>query len=196
MIYIYTAILVISAGLLAADFTLRQLEGIKNFGLLDNDKDFPLLRDFRGQTHTIPVERLCPETPAMLITAATVFGAAGVFFDLMNMTWHVSIPCAFCAGLGACFLRQYVLVNLIDRLRKITPPVGEEMAGVEGYVTSAFPPDDYGEIAFEWKGREFRANALAVNGQHLPEYERVLLLYESDGFYFVEHITEQFTIDN
>jgi hypothetical protein len=173
--------MVLSLGVAAADFILWQQYNIKDFGFE---------REKKRDLHLIPARNLLPQTPTMWIVYALALAVAGALLTLLDGTWYFNLPLAVFAGHLCCFLVQYVGVAILRRLRDGEQPTGDSVAGLEGYVTQEIPPDDYGEICFEYHGREFFSNALAVNGQRIEAFERVILIIEEDGLIFVEHITE------
>jgi hypothetical protein len=181
VLYFYVALFVLSLGVAAADFVLRQQYGIKDFGFE---------REPKRDNHLIPARSLLPQTPTMWVAYALAVSVAGVLLALLDSTWYINLPLAVFAGHLCCFAIQYVGGGIVRRLRDQNAPTGDVVAGLEGYVTQEIPPDDYGEICFEYNGREFFSNALAVNGQRIEEFERVILIIEEDGLIFVEHITE------
>lgn len=188
MLYFYLCVLILSATFLVTDMVLLYMEKIKNFGL--ERKLFEIKGD------TIPVEKFLPENLTMLFVFALSFGAAGVFFDLYGVWWYFSLPISIMSGMFVCFFIQYFLRILIDRNRGKTLPRGDLAAGAEGYAAGEIKGEDYGFIKFEFNDTEFLVPALSANGTTIPEYERVIILFEENGFYFVQSIREVYDLDD
>ncbi|MCL1832019.1 MAG: hypothetical protein FWG45_03800 [Oscillospiraceae bacterium] len=190
---VYIALLVLSAIGLAADVVLRYVEKIKCFGLEG--------KLFKKTYDTIPLEKLLPENVTMLLITVMTAAAAGVIVNALGVPWYVSPFCAVSSGLILCFAVQYYAVNAIDAVRGNALPKGEAAAGLNGYCTVAFD-EGFGKVMLAHKEREFEVNAGLVKetgeGENpeksqIEQHDRIIALYESDGYYFVVKIGEIYT---
>lgn len=188
MIYFYVVIIVLSGIGLAFDFILRYTEKIKSFGMEKK------LFSFQGKT--IPVEKLLPENLTMVMVFLFVTGIIGCGFELSGIGVVLSLPCSIFAGCLTCFLIQYSFVSTMNKIKKLEKPKGELAAGVNGFLIEAITDDSYGKIRFEWKGISFEAPAMSVNGTELDEFEKVIIILEENGCYFVESVTEVYDAFN
>jgi membrane protein implicated in regulation of membrane protease activity len=145
---------------------------------------------FKGST--IPIEKFFPENLTMVLAFSLAFGAAGMGMTLLGLYWFFVLPFAIMTGMVLCFVIQEALRRAVEKNTDKTPPEGDTAANVEGFVVEEIDGDDYGLIEFEFNGVTFRANALSANETPIPEYERVIILFEENGFYFVQSIREVF----
>jgi energy-coupling factor transporter transmembrane protein EcfT len=166
----------------AADMILRYIEKISEFGL--NSKR---LIKFKGKT--VPYEFFFPNTIIMMLIALFVFGLSGLLFHAVLLRWYLSVPFSVLFSLFFCFAVQYPL-----HIIKNAPPRGEQAAGIEGFAVKAIPGDSYGLIEFEYKGVTYQKNAISEYETYIPEFERVIILFEENDVYIVESITEVYNI--
>jgi len=182
MIYFYLSVTVISVTLFITDMVLMYMEKIKSFGL---EKKL-----FKIEFKIIPLEKFLPENLTMIFVFFVILGGSGVFFELVNLTWFFSLPCSVFSGLLICFAVQYHIKHALDRVRKKVLPSGDSAAGANGWVVEEISADSYGVVRFEYKDSEFNVPAVSVNGTLIPEFEKIVVLFEESGFYFVESIKE------
>ena len=184
MLWFYIIISVFAAMLLITDITLRYMEKIKSFGMEKK------LFTFKGDT--IPIEKFFPENLTMVLAFSLTFGAAGMFLTFLGLDWYFVLPFAVMTGMILCFVVQEAFQRFIEKNTDKTLPTGDAAANLEGFVVEEIDGDDYGLIEFEYNDVTFRANALSANETPIPEYERVIILFEENGFYFVQSIKEVF----
>jgi len=183
MRYVYLTIVIGSAALFITDMVLRYMEKIASFGMEKK------LFKFKGQT--IPIEKFLPENITMLFVFFLVFGVAGYFLELMGF-WIVSLVLAVVPGFIVCFLIQQTLKATIDKYRDKVLPKGYAAADIQGFAYEEIDGDGYGIIEFVYNDVEFHAPATSVNGTNIPKFEKVIIIFEEDGVYFVQSILEVF----
>jgi membrane protein implicated in regulation of membrane protease activity len=188
MIYIYLIITVLSSALLITDMVLLYMEKIKSFGL-----ERALFR-LKGQT--IPAEKFLPETLTMAFVTFLSLGVTGMLLVFTGLEWFFTLPLAIIAGMLVCFIFQYFIRNAIDKSTGRTLPKRDKAAGAEGFAIEEInnAGDGYGLIEFEYNNVRFRAPAVSAYETAIPEYERVIVLYEEDGVYFVQSIREVYEV--
>ncbi|MCL2637605.1 MAG: hypothetical protein FWD48_04465 [Oscillospiraceae bacterium] len=182
MIYFYLIVTIIAAALLVTDVALRQMENIKGFGI--ERKFF----EFKGKT--IPVEKFFPHTLTMFLACFLSFGISGMIFRHINFEWYFSLPFAAITAMFICFCLQYFLKEAVVKHKNETVPTGDTAAGVQGFAFEDIDGDDYGLIEFEYKDLIFHAPAVSVNGTSIPRFEKVIILFEQEGCFFVQSIKE------
>jgi hypothetical protein len=184
MIYFYLTVTITAAALLAADVILRHMEKIKNFGVER------MFLKFKGET--IPIEKFLPLTVTMALTCFLSLGVSGMVLTHIGFRWYLSLPFSIAAGMFVCFVLQYFLKSTIDKYKNKTLPAGDKAAGVQGFAFEDIYGDDYGLIEFEYNDLTFRAPAVSANSTTIPEFEKVIILFEEDGCFFVQSIKEVF----
>jgi len=184
MIYFYAIVMVLAATLLTADMVLVYMEKVKSFGM---EKKL-----FKLKGTTIPVEKFLPENITMVFVFFFVFGASGIFYEFLGLRWFFSLPLGIMSGMLVCFAFQFFLKSAIDKKTGKILPTGDLAADILGWVTEEIDGDGYGVIEFEHNDITFRAPAMSANQTRIPEYEKVIILFEENGFYFVESIREVF----
>jgi membrane protein implicated in regulation of membrane protease activity len=184
MIYLYLAITIISAVLLSADALLRYMEKIKSFGF--EGKLFKL----KGET--IPMERFFPKTLTMAFGWLLSFGAAGIIFEITGFNWYFSLPFSFMTAFLVCFVLQYFLKGAVDKFMGRILPAGAALEGLQGFAYEDIGGADYGQIELEYNDLTFHVPAVSVNGTAIPRFEKVVVLFEEEGCYFVQSIKEVF----
>ncbi|MCL2697714.1 MAG: hypothetical protein FWE74_06505 [Oscillospiraceae bacterium] len=184
MIYIYLAVTIISAALLITDVVLRYMERIKYFGV---ERSL-----FKLKGGTIPAEKFLPQTPAMALGGFLSLGTAGMIFEYIGFRWYFSLPFSVMTSMLICFALQYFLNSAVDEFKSRTLPKGDEAAGVQGFAYEYIYGDDYGLIEFEFNDIVFRAPAVSANSTMIPEFEKVIILFEEGGCFFVQSIKEVF----
>jgi len=184
MIYFYTALLIIAAALIVTDIILRQMENLKSFGFEKR------LFNFKGAD--IPIEKFFPETLLTALICLFSTGAAGVLLDVMGFRWYLSLPFSIMTGMLVCFVIQHFLQSAVDKYKDKTLPKGDKAAGVQGFAVEEINNDGagYGLIEFEYNDVIHRANAVSVNETTIPEFEKIIILFEEDGVYLVQSIKE------
>jgi len=184
MIYVYIILSIVSVSALAADCILRYMERIKSF-------DFhKKLFDVRG--NTIPIHKFLPESLTMLLICIAALSGAGFLFSFMGMEWYFSLPCSVASGLCVCFAVQYLARNAVDMLRRSSLPKGEEAGNLDGYCLEKIGAGDCGRVCLFHKDREFEVNAGNAGEVEIDEGEKVVSLYENDGFYYVVRVDKIF----
>jgi len=186
MIYLYLIITVTAAIFLVADLVLLYMEKIKNFGMERN------LFKFKGET--IPAENFLPENLTMSFVLFLSLGVAGFFLSLLNIEWYLSLPISISAGMLVCFIIQQPLRNAVNKKKGIVLPEKTLAAGIEGFAAEKIEADGYGKIEFEYKNVRFKAPAVSAYETMIPKFERVIIIYEEDGVYFVESIREVYEV--
>jgi len=186
MIYFYTAIVIIAAALIVTDIVLRQMEDIKGFGFEKR------LFNFKGED--IPIEKFFPETLGTALFCLFSTGTAGVLLDIIGFRWYLSLPFSVMSGMLVCFFLQHFLQSAINKYKDKTLPKGDKAAGVQGFAVEEINNTGagYGLIEFEYNDVIHRANAVSVNETTIPEFEKVIILFEEDGVYLVQSIKEVF----
>ncbi|MCL1867265.1 MAG: hypothetical protein FWF82_07645 [Oscillospiraceae bacterium] len=199
MIYFYFIIFVISASAFTADCILRYMEKIKGF---DFGKKL-----FKISSENIPLDKFFPENLTMLILAVMVASAAGSGYTLGGLAWYLSLPASFGAGFLICFFVQYFGEGMIDIVMKNRLPKGESAAGLDGYCTESVKAGDWGKVRVLHTGksgvtREYEVNAVMASSDASEESDspdkvlnvgdKVIVLYESDGFYYVVRVDKIF----
>jgi hypothetical protein len=182
MIYVYLTVTIIAAALLITDAVLRYMERIKNFGVEKK------LFKFKGET--IPAEKFLPQTMTMVLIYFLSLGISGMIFAGIGFWWFMSLPFAIMTGMFFCFVFQYFLKKAIDKHKQRNIPTGDKAAGVQGFAYEYIYGDDYGLIEFEFNDLVFHAPAVSANGTTIPEFEKVIILFEQDGCFFVQSIKE------
>ncbi|MDR0223286.1 MAG: hypothetical protein LBI38_07140 [Oscillospiraceae bacterium] len=182
MIYFYLILLVVSAAAFTADMILRYMEKIKNFSL---EKRF-----FKFKGADIPAEKFLPANLTVLLVSLTAASATGILYELAGMRWYLSLPCFVAGGLLVCFVIQYFGENALNAIRGDRLPKGEDAAGLDGYCTEEIEPGDWGKVSLFYREREYEVNAATAGGKTVSRKEKVVSLYESDGFYFVVKSSE------
>jgi hypothetical protein len=162
---------------------LSYISHIKSFGL--KRKLFSI-----KTSGLIPIEKCLPENITNLLVTGIAFSVAGYFFSRTDLPMLLYLPFVVMFGLLVCFVLQHVVLDKIVRRKALVPPKGDDCVGIEGCVTIPFSGETLGQITFEYAGTEFKVYAVSANGTDIPEFERVLILCEQDGAYFVEHISE------
>lgn len=183
MIYFYLIIIIVSAALFITDMVLRYMEKIKSFGYEKK------LFNYEGQD--IPVEKFLPENITMLLVYFLTFGTAGFFLEFIGL-YYISIPLAMTPGFLVCFIIQYFIRNYINRIKGRVLPKGYDAADIQGFAYEEIDGDGYGVIEFVYNGAEFRAPAMSANQTRIPKFEKVVVIFEENGFYFVQSILEVF----
>jgi membrane protein implicated in regulation of membrane protease activity len=190
MIYFYLTMTVAASAFLLLELILRYMENIKNFGI---DKKL-----FRFTGTTIPAEKLLPLTPVMLPVFGLGLGVAGLvlMFVFPEMEWYFTLPLSLLAGSLVCFTVQHPVQNALDKKAGRALPVRMQPAGIEGFAASIINPegDGYGLVEFEYNDTRFRVRAVSANETFIPKQERVIVLYEEDGVYFVQSIREVYDV--
>ncbi len=164
------------------------MEKIGSFGM-----EKPLIR-FSGST--IPIEKFFPANLTMLFVYTFFFGLSGTIYTEMGLYWYFTLPCAIMSGSILTFLIQYPIKNRKLKAEDRVLPKGDSAAGIEGKTLEPITEDDYGVIEFAWNGEVFRANAVSANYKYISAYERIIILLEENGFYFVESVKEIYDILN
>jgi hypothetical protein len=182
MIYFYITVTIAAAALLITDVVLRYMERIINFGV-----EKRLVR-FKGET--IPAEKFLPQTMTMVIIYFLSLGVSGMVFASIGFWWFLSLPLSIAAGMLVCFVLQHFLKSAVDRHKNRNVPQGDKAAGVQGFAYEHINGDDYGLIEFEYNDLTFHVPAVSVNGTTIPEFEKVIILFEQDGCFFVQSIKE------
>ncbi|MCL2108994.1 MAG: hypothetical protein FWH20_06590 [Oscillospiraceae bacterium] len=185
MNYFYLIILFASAALLITDMVLRYMEKIESFGV---EKKL-----FKLTGSTIPIEKFLPENLTMAVVFFLTFGAAGFFLELVGVR-IISLPIALMAGFFACFTVQYFAASTIAKVKNKTLPKGDAAADIQGFAYEEIDgaAGDYGVVEFLYNGVEFHAPAVSANGTKIPKFEKVVIIFEENGFYFVQSILEVF----
>jgi len=155
---------------------------MKNF---DIEKRF-----FKYKNDTIPIEKFLPETLTMVFVFFLVLSVSGVFYEFMQIVWYVSLPFAIVSGLFACFIVQHLMASAVNSLKGNRLPKGEAAAGLNGYCTAEIQADSWGRVKLIHKEHEFEVNAACAGEKDILNGEKVICVYESDGFYFVVRIDE------
>jgi len=194
MLYFYLIILIISTSALAADAILRYTVKIKSF---DVERNF-FLKIFKIKENSgflIPVHKFLPENITMLLILSVVFSASGSLFCLARVEWFFSLPCALASGLFSCFIVQYWGEKSMDTLMRNLLPKGDKAVGLDGYCTEDIEQGDWGKVRLFYTGKsgkecEFEVNAAIAEGGDIVSGEKVIIVYESDGFYFVVRVDE------
>jgi hypothetical protein len=160
------------------------MEKIKSF-----DFDMKLFK-FKGKD--IPFEKFFPENLTMLLVAIMAGCALGTFYssEKAGLEWYITLPCAVFSGMLVCFTGQYLLENAVDFFKKNNLPKGEAAANLDGYITQEIEAGGWGKAALFHKEREFTVNAASIYENGIEENEKVICLYEQDGFYFVVKIND------
>jgi len=143
---------------------------------------------FDVKANTIPIHKFLPENLTMLLLSVMAASACGGFFDFSGMGWYFSLPCAIGSGLCICFIVQYLLENAVDSFKRNNLPKGEFAAGLDGYCVEKIETGDWGKVCLFHKEREFRVNAVTDGEIDIDEGEKVISVYENDGFYYVVRI--------
>ncbi|MCL1823671.1 MAG: hypothetical protein FWG44_05665 [Oscillospiraceae bacterium] len=187
MIYFYLVWAVLAATLLITDMVLLYMVKMKSFGLER--------KLFKFKVKTVPLEKFLPENLTVLFAALLCMGISGIIFDVTQLKWYMSLPVAITSGFVLCFFLQYFLKNTVDKHTDKTLPLGDAAANANGWVVEEIDGvnGDYGLIEFEYKELKFRAPAMSANETKIPEYEKVIVLFEENGFYFVQSIKEVYT---
>jgi len=181
----YLIIFIISTTAFIADIVLRYMEKIKGFDLN--------IKSLKFRSDLVPVEKFFPENLTMLILAIMVGSATGSLYIVAGMTeWYFSLPCAVASGLLICFVIQYFFEGFINAVKKNNLPKGEAAAGLEGYCTQDIPQDDWGRVCLFYKEREFEVNAVCTVERSLEHFDKVVCVYEKDGYYFVARVHDVF----
>jgi hypothetical protein len=181
---LYLIFFIVSATGFTADIILRYVEKIKSFGVTEMPR---LPEKFSA---TVPLGKLLPESFTMLLLMIMAGSAAGSLMTLARLPWFLSLPCSFASGFMLCFFLQYYVDNAFNALLKNNLPKGEDASGLDGFCTVEFV-DGFGKVKLFHKDREFEVNAgisADENSENPPEiavYDKVAVLYESGGFYFV-----------
>ncbi|MDR2532325.1 MAG: hypothetical protein LBC82_05725 [Oscillospiraceae bacterium] len=180
---------ILAATLLITDIVLRYTEKIKSFGFER--------KLFRIKGDTIPAEKFFPENLTMAFINLLCFGTAGMLLELAGLRWFFSLPSSVMAGMFVCFMIQHTLRAAVDRFTEKTIPTGDKAAGVQGFAVGEIDNDGdgYGLIEFEYNSLTFRAPAVSANETAIPMFEKVIILFEEDGVYFVQSIKEVYDID-
>jgi len=188
MIYVYLTLMIISAAFMLVDMVLRYMEKLKNFGIERK------LFTFTGQT--IPAENFLPLTLSMVPVFFLGAGAAGYALSFIEFEWYFVLPLSLLTGSLTCFVIQYFIRNALNRKAGKTLPVKMQAAGIEGFTVERIEPDGdgYGLVEFEYNDVRFRVPAVSANETPIPKQERVIVLYEEDGMYFVESIREVYDV--
>jgi membrane protein implicated in regulation of membrane protease activity len=184
MLYFYLGVTIIAAALLITDVVLRYMEKIKSLGIEQ--------KLFRFKGETIPIEKFLPQSVTMVLGCLLTAGVSGVILDLIGFRWYLSMPFAVMTGLLVCFVLQEPLQSAVAKYKDKIVPRGDKAAGVQGFAYEDIEGDDYGLIEFEFNDLTFRAPAVSVNGTAIPEFEKVIILFEQDGCFFVQSIKEVF----
>lgn len=177
MVYFYLIIFIVSAIAFIADIVLRTVEKIKSFNF--NKKLFNIDND------TIPVDKFFPENLTILFIALMGTGTAGSLYSLTVLPWWLSLLCALASGMFICFIVQYLGKNIVDALKRNRLPKGEKALGLSGCCVEEIKDGEPGKVRFFHKTREFIVNAASANDTNIEITEKVVCVYESDGFYFV-----------
>jgi hypothetical protein len=184
MTVLYLIVTILAAALLAADVILRYMEKIKGFNLEQK------LFKFKGGT--IPAEKFFPQSPTMTLGCFLVIGAAGMIFERVGFRWYFSLPFSVMTAMFFCFALQYSAKSKLDELTNKNAPAGDVPAGVQGFAYEEILGDNYGLIEFEYNDSVFRVPAVSVNSTTIPKFEKVIILFEEGGCYFVQSIKEVF----
>jgi hypothetical protein len=189
---LYLILFVVSALGVAADVILRYVENIKGFGI--EGRDGKLFRLPPRFTATIPFDRLLPDNVTTLLIAVTAASGLGGILALLRVPWFLSLPCAGACGLLLCFIWQYHAKNIASALKRENLPKGEAAAGLEGYCSLEFA-DGYGKVTLTYKERGFEvyAGCSEDSDGNIAVNDKVVALYESDGYYFVVKPNDIFT---
>ena len=169
---------------------LRYMEKIKSF---DFEKKF---FNLRGETPPlIPIDKFLPENLTMLLLAVMVASASGSLYDLAGLAWYFSLPSATASGLLMCFIIRHLLANAFDRVSRNSLPKGDAAAGLEGYCIEYIEADGLGKARLFYKERVFEVNAaqsaeLDTSKAGIQVDEKVIVVYESDGYYFVVKVDQ------
>ena len=184
---VYIAIIVLSATSLGAEILLRNLWGIKGFGV---EKRF---FDFHGKT--IPIEDFVPHTVTHLLIFVFAFGVSGIIY-LLLMHWALSIFLGLLTGFWVTFILSHWIFPMRERVRKNTLPKDYLQSGMDALCSSAIDGDGYGEIVVEYNNRNYRFPALSANGTDINRGDKVVLVHNEQGVWWVEKDSEVFNIMN
>ncbi|MCL2020180.1 MAG: hypothetical protein FWG70_10555 [Oscillospiraceae bacterium] len=182
MFYFYLCLTILSAVLLITDIVLRSMEKIKSFGF---EK-----RLFKFKSETVPIEKFFPETLTTLLICLPILGAAGMILDSIGFVWYLSLPFSVMTGMLVCFALQYRLRAAINKHKDKILPRNDKAAGIQGFAAERIDGDDYGLIEFEYNDDVFHAPAVSVYGTTISKFEKVVILFEENEFYFVQSIKE------
>jgi membrane protein implicated in regulation of membrane protease activity len=184
MLFFYLSVTTVAAVLLTTDAVLRYMEKIKGFGFEGN------LFKLKGET--IPIQMFFPKTLTMALGWFLSFGAAGFLLEIAGLEWYFSLPFAVMAAMLVCFVLQYFLKGAVDKFKGRVAPVGAQAEGLQGFAYEDIGGNDYGQIELEYNDVIFHVPAVSVNGTAIPKFEKVVILFEEEGCYFVQSIKEVF----
>ncbi|MCL2036740.1 MAG: hypothetical protein FWG83_05060 [Oscillospiraceae bacterium] len=198
MKYFYLFLLILSTSAFTADLILRYMEKIKSF-----DFNGRLFESLKSKSKTIPLDKFFPESLTMLLLAVMAASATGSLYTIAGLDWYFSLPCALAGGMLICFAVQETLRRISDSFMQNNLPKGDEAAGLDGYCVEPFEPGEWGKVRLFHKEREFEVNAVHAlesppdtektkKTEKIEEGEKVISVYESDGFYFVVRVDRIF----
>jgi hypothetical protein len=160
------------------------MEKIKSF-----DLEKPL---FKLKGRDVPVEKFLPANITMLSVFFIAMSFTGEVCAFLGMVWYLSLPCSVAGGMCFCFFIQYFGENILDLLKGNRLPKKEKAAGLDGYCTDDIVIGGWGKAKVFYKEREYEVNAASSGETDILSGEKIVVLYESDGFYFVVRIDEVF----
>lgn len=172
----YLIITVVSATALAVDIFLRFVEKVGNFGI---DKRF-----FMFTSKTIPMQDFFPHSVSFFIADGLVFGASGLFFEILGIGYF-SILCAFMCACGLNFCVYHLFFPMTDKLNGQTVPKGENIIGKKAVCTEFISGDGYGKVRFTYKSKRTEKNAVSFNDTDIAAGDIVYIMAEENDAWFV-----------
>ena len=183
MTVFYIILLVLSFVALTAELITRSAHGVKNFGW---DKRW---LDFHGST--IPIEDFFPhditETLIMLLSLS-VFGLIQL---ALGMPGTASVFCGVIFAMLVNFGIKHLALPIIQKAKGIALPKDKPDVDDKAICTQRIAGDDYGEIAYTYKGNTYRFPAMSANETDIEEGEEVTVVHKEDGMVWVEKPQEE-----
>lgn len=179
---------VLSAVALTTEIIMRSVLKTENFGV---EK-----RWMRFHGKTIPAEDFLPHDIFETLIFVFSFSLLGLILDALTMPIAGTLFCSLCFGALVLFGKKHFISNLIIAFKGEKLPDNRPDIGDMGVCRENIYGDNYGRIAFEYKGREYSINALSANETDIEAGEEVIVVHNEEGVCWVERIDEELIVDD
>ena len=183
MTVFYIILLVLSFMALTAELITRSAHSVKNFGL---DRRW---LDFHGST--IPIEDFFPHDVTETLITLLSLSVFGLIQIALGMPGIASVFCGAIFAMLVNFGIKHAAIPMARKIKGTALPPNKPDADDAALCTQRIAGDDYGEIAFTYKGREYRFPAMSANETDIGEGEQVTVVHREQGMCWVEKIAEE-----
>lgn len=183
MAVFFIVILVLSLALGAGELLFLVLNGKSNFG--------ETRQMWENTGKVLDFQDFLPKNYRLTAIFFIIFSLSGLVYTKMEAS-YLAIPVALSAAVAANIIIMRGVIPLYRRINRSSLPAGVAAEGKTAVVTEEIESDGFGKIVLEANGISYEVNAVSATDRAYSKGEKVIVVTDEQGVYFVEGESEIF----